>query len=628
MWRVLRGEGMKSLRAWVCSARRPGFVFVVLLLAAALAPASVAAHAGHEHGNVIANADGDNVRLRSGPSYDDGEITRFPEGTGVDIVDGPYTADDGSIWYQVDIDGQAGYMDSAYLVAVELPADEESVDASAGVTSGTAVTNDSVFLRAGPSTADAVVRPLEAGEQVTLTGEVRDGWNAVSASDGDGWVFAEYLDVGSDSETPASSPDESGETGTRVTIDSVHLRSGPGTDFDSITYLEPGVPLELTGRQEFGFARVDSSFGPGWVAAEYIGEAAPVVPVTPDASAPAPDPAAETSGMRYTIDSVNLREGAGTEFDSLASLDAGVELELTGDEAFGFVEVTSSFGNGWVSAEYLGNAAPAIPTEPETTPQPDVTEEPAPEPEPALEAVARFTTANVNLRTASNQASTVVTVVPSSTEVEFTGLTADGFSEVRTTIGSGWLASEFLAETRPEGSAGPDPAPVGSGSLITWPVSGDEWVVSQGYNGSSHQNQSGSWQYYYSLDLKRADGSTAGQPVYSAVNGTVRWIDEATGGMSIYMGDGLAYAYFHTRIDPSISEGETITQGQYMGTIAPAGEAASGSSAHLHITVWETADEGNWSRQAIPFTGNVAISGVEFPPTGSGNDYLGYTFNP
>jgi hypothetical protein len=65
-----------------------------------------------------------------------------------------------------------------------------------------------------------------------------------------------------------------------------------------------------------------------------------------------------------------------------------------------------------------------------------------------------------------------------------------------------------------------------------------------------------------------------------------------------------------------------------MGTIAPAGEAGSGSSAHLHITVWETSDEGNWSRRAIPFTGNVAIEGESFPADGSGNDWRGYIFNP
>ena len=367
------------------------------------------------------------------------------------------------------------------------------------------------------------------------------------------------------------------------------------------------------------------------------------MPERPDAPAPepraelAPEPPGET-GARYTVETVHLRSGAGTSFDSITYLDAGVELQLTGGIESGFAEVASSFGNGWVSTQYLSESAPEspmvpdVPAAPEAPVESDVPEEPELPGVPDIveEPVARFTTANVNLRSAGSQTATVVTVVPASSEVEFTGVTAAGFSEVRTATGDGWIASEFLSDIRTEAPAGPEPQPEpeASDSLITWPVSGDEWVISQGYNGSSHQNRTDSWQYYYSFDLKRSDGATAGQPVYSAVNGTVRWIDEATGGMSIYMGDGLAYAYFHTRIDPGIDEGDIITQGQYMGMIAPAGEAASGSSVHLHITIWETSDEGNWSRRDVPFSGNVAIEGIDFPATGAGNDHLGYTFNP
>jgi len=605
---------MKTLRTWVCSARLIGPALAAMLLTGTLAPTDVMAHQGHEHGNVIANADGDNVRLRSGPSYKDGEITRFPEGTGVDILDGPYDAADGSIWYQVDIDGRVGYMDSDYLVAIEVDDDEGGGDVAeipSGPTSGTATTNDSVYLRSGPSTADSVVRTLAAGELVTLTGGGRDGWTSVSATDGDGWVYSEFLAF------------DNAPSGTRYTIDTVHLRSGPGTSHDSIAYLETGVQLEPTGVQESGFVQVTSPFGEGWVSAEYVGTPAP------EASEPTPEPEqAGATGTRYTIDTVHLRSGAGTNFDSIAYLQAGVELQLTGTEESGFVEVTSSLGNGWVFAQYIDGAAPEAPTVPDLPREPEA---PA-EPDVPEDAAVQFTTANVNLRSGSSQAATVVTVVPTRTEVAFSGVTTEGFSEVRTTAGAGWIASEFLSDIRPEAPAGPaaepQPEPEPSNSLTTWPVSGDEWVISQGYNGSSHQNQTQYWQYYYSFDLKRSDGSTAGQPVYSAVNGTVRWIDEATGGMSISMGDGLAYAYFHTRIDPGIQEGDTITQGQYMGTIAPAGEAASGSSAHLHITIWETSDEGNWSRRAVPFSGNVAIEGVEFPATGAGNDYRGYTFNP
>ncbi len=546
MRRVLQGEGMKTLRTSVCFARRLGPVLAAVLLAATMAPNLALAHQGHEHGNVIANADGDNVRLRSGPGYDDDEINRYPEGTGVDIVDGLYDNTDGSIWYQVDIDGQSGYMMSDFLVAIEeadADAENEGEVAVSGPSSGSATTNDSVYLRSGPSTADAIIRTLDAGEQVTLTGGSREGWTSVSAMGGDGWIFGEYLAF------------PNAPSGTRSTIDTVHLRSGPGTTYDSITYLDAGVELQLTGNIESGFAEVTSTFGNGWVSTQYLSESAPESPMAPGVPA-APE--------------------------------APVESD--------------------------------VPEEPELPGVPGIAEEP----------VVRFTTANVNLRLAGSQTATVVTVVPASSEVEFAGVTAAGFSEVRTVTGDGWIASEFLSDIRTEAPAGPEPQPEpeASDSLITWPVSGDEWVISQGYNGSSHQNRTDSWQYYYSFDLKRSDGATAGQPVYSAVNGTVRWIDEATGGMSIYMGDGLAYAYFHTRIDPGIDEGDIITQGQYMWMIAPAGEAASGSSAHLHITIWETSDEGNWSRRAVPFSGNVAIEGIDFPATGAGNDHLGYTFNP
>ena len=95
------------------------------------------------------------------------------------------------------------------------------------------------------------------------------------------------------------------------------------------------------------------------------------------------------------------------------------------------------------------------------------------------------------------------------------------------------------------------PAGAAAAALIKLPfASGANWSVLQGYNtsptdstGGSHYNcdpatlkdtpshtQScgAQYQYKYSLDLLRADGSTAGQPVYAPVNGTVRWRDDST----------------------------------------------------------------------------------------------------
>lgn len=183
---------------------------------------------------------------------------------------------------------------------------------------------------------------------------------------------------------------------------------------------------------------------------------------------------------------------------------------------------------------------------------------------------------------------------------------------------------------------------------IKLPVTGGEtWTVSQGYNtnpanGGSHYNCNAStlkdqpsgtvscsqyWQYKYSLDIVAASGSTTGRNVLSPVNGTIRWIDETYGGMSIDLGDGYAYAFFHVELASSLAAGQTLTQGQFLGTVASAGNRGNGGFAHIHVTLWRTTDGGNWSRTAEPFTGDHAIEGVSMPAQSdsSVNQYRGST---
>jgi len=542
-------------------------VFVILLLAGIL-PTTTRADTDLEVGGtvVIAYADGDMVRLRSGPGTSHFEVARFPEGTQVTVLDGPITGSGDPPWYEVSMQGKTGYIISTYLVN------------SGGLftqTTGNAVTTDTVNLRTGPSTADSIVTTLGSGHELTLTGENRQGWLSVSTRSGRGYVYGAFLIEGSGEVSVASSLRAAG---TRYTLDRVHLRTGPGTGNRSITVLPVGVRLAFTGETQSTFAKVSSNFGSGWVSAQYIGPNAPTL-----------------SETAFTNDSVRLRIGPSTNRGIVRTLPVGIRLTLTGERMNGFARVRSDLGSGWVASAYISNSAPRS------------------------TAGTRYTTDSVNLRRGSSLGSSVIRVLPSRMSVRFTGSVQNGFGKVATSFGDGWISVNYLTSTKP--------APP-STSLVTWPVSGGEWTISQGYNGSSHQNRTQYWQYYYSFDLKRTAGSTAWQPVYAPVDGRVRWIDEDTGGMSISMGDGLAFAMFHVLWDANIDEGDTIRTGQYLGMIAPAGRAGSGSSAHLHITVWTTSDEGNWSRRAHPFTGRFSIEGTDFPSTGARNDHRGYTFRP
>jgi murein DD-endopeptidase MepM/ murein hydrolase activator NlpD len=199
------------------------------------------------------------------------------------------------------------------------------------------------------------------------------------------------------------------------------------------------------------------------------------------------------------------------------------------------------------------------------------------------------------------------------------------------------VAAEFLrlegtapptAGATPE-AATPEATPAAAvGSGLIWPVSGGPWEIMQGYNGSSHQNQDDLWQYYYSLDLVRSDGGTAGQTVVSPASGTVRWTDPSSGGISIDIGNGHAVALYHVAVDPSIAWGDLVAQGQLIGTVSGPGGPGFAGTPHVHFALWETTDGGNWSRSAAPFVGPYAIAGQEFPDTGGGNQHRGTTFTP
>lgn len=293
-----------------------------------------------------------------------------------------------------------------------------------------------------------------------------------------------------------------------------------------------------------------------------------------------PTSAQSTHETAVATEQVFIRSAPSTDETILGELHAGDAVNIHGEERNGFISIIHGEYIGWVYMEYLSFQGDDGATDPDestapTLPDPVPTETPVtPEPQPTEEPV-----------------------VP-----------------------------EQEAEPLPtEEPVAPEPEATGS---ISWPVAGGEWNILQGYNGSSHQNNSDLWQYRDSLDLVSADGNTAGATVYSPVTGTVRWLDPSSGGISIDMGNGHAVALFHVVFNGSISEGDFLSQGQAIGYISGPGEAGYSSTPHVHIALWQTGDGGNWNRVSVPFAGNLAISGYSLPNDGSGYQHTGLRFNP
>ena len=556
---------------------------------------------------LIANTGGNPVLLREAPYFGAAALATYPEGTPADIVEGPVYSDDGTAWYGVTVGGQTGYMAADYLVdsgqganpapAEEVPAQTLADDGTVAADSPSApaatlsdvpanpVTTADLNLRAGPSYNDAVLLVIPAGIPLTLTGDWSEGFAGVTYQGQYGWVDSSWLGGGA---PPAPETTKEAE---------LLQTAAPATEVAADT--------------------------------EYVGD------VT---SAPAGDPA-------YVLDVANMHAGPAETDPVLRVLPAGGEVTITGpvsgdwtpvwyNGTWGFIP-TGLLTSGSKEATYLAQTAA-----PEAAP---VAPEPAPSGSGDLLAT---TSSDVNLRAAPDMTADVLGAIPPGVTLTPLAGPEGGFYQVQYGDQTGWVSGEYLQvsaseyqranrenqkgenqEGKVEGSEPAANADLGAGGII-WPVTGGVWYVMQGYNGSSHQNQDGLWQYYYSLDLTTRDGDAAGQAIISPVNGVVRWTDPSSGGISIDIGNNHAVALFHVTFLDNLQPGTPVSQGQHLGSISGPGGPGYMGMAHVHFSLWETSDGGNWDRRAEPFTGPYKISGMDFPDAGGHSEYEGTEFRP
>jgi uncharacterized protein YraI len=147
-----------------------------------------------------------------------------------------------------------------------------------------------VNVRSGPGTGYDSLGQLEAGGKVHIIARDSQGaWYQIlypAAPQGRGWVAAQYVTIAPGTEVPLeATPTPAGPTG-RV-IQRLNVRSGPGTTFDTLGLLEPGVVVSLTGKDTTAsWFQIDypaSPGGRGWVTSQYVQtNASPDLPVLDD----------------------------------------------------------------------------------------------------------------------------------------------------------------------------------------------------------------------------------------------------------------------------------------------------------------------------------------------------------
>jgi len=143
-------------------------------------------------------------------------------------------------------------------------------------------TSTQVNVRADPSTASNVLGIIPANTKVEITGQDpgKNWWQInyphAQAANGKGWVTAQYITTASAPEVPTIGGDEADPNNGNVAVvqQQLNVRSGPGTDFNSLGTLNPQDVVSLIGKDPNGaWLQIDFSEGPegkGWVNAAFV----------------------------------------------------------------------------------------------------------------------------------------------------------------------------------------------------------------------------------------------------------------------------------------------------------------------------------------------------------------------
>ena len=144
------------------------------------------------------------------------------------------------------------------------------------------ITSTQVNVRSEPSTAGTVLGIIPADMRVEITGKDPGGnWWQINyphpdAVDGKGWVTAQYITMPSVAEVPVIGGASAGPNNGNMAVvqQQIHVRSGPGTDFNSLGTLNPQDVVRLIGKDGNGaWLQIDFPSGPegkGWVNAAFV----------------------------------------------------------------------------------------------------------------------------------------------------------------------------------------------------------------------------------------------------------------------------------------------------------------------------------------------------------------------
>lgn len=281
------------------------------------------------------------VNVRSSPSSESNIIGQLDAGDEVEI--NRIETVSGTQWAYIPLKGwvtvenlDMTHVTTAPIGSAATPANPEATEPSEENTPGNAtvangnskkgvVTGSQLNVRSEANTTSKIVATLNYGTRLTIL-ETKDGWGKIDK----GWVNMSYVYLdGTRGKNSCS--------GT-VTGSQLNIRSGPGTNYDSVGSLAKNERVEILEQITVGKITWGCTLK-GWVSMNYV---------TPDGTV---DESTSGNGT-ITGSNVNIRKGPGTDNDVVGSYSKGDKVEITSQQTVGKTKWGCT-DKGWVSMDYV-----------------------------------------------------------------------------------------------------------------------------------------------------------------------------------------------------------------------------------------------------------------------------------
>jgi uncharacterized protein YraI/peptidoglycan/xylan/chitin deacetylase (PgdA/CDA1 family) len=226
----------------------------------------------------------------------------------------------------------------------------------------TAMTSNYLNLRTAPAPTSTILMIVPPQVALTVSGEASGGYFPVAYGEKSGWVSTELVRVEMRTEPAAAeSFDESTllPDGVATLVESVNLRTGPGTSHDALRVIDAGTEVEATGEISGGYEKVKVGDEEGWVRSVYVdrgpepvGDAVRQAEVL--AAALAMGRPLVTPGVSVIADAeIVLRSEPSASSQKVEVIPINSKLTLTGNKEEGFLEAEFGGKKGWVAWGYL-----------------------------------------------------------------------------------------------------------------------------------------------------------------------------------------------------------------------------------------------------------------------------------